>query len=439
MAIKNLRVKILQVRLPIIGNIKIGEKGATRKSQSGGEYQLPTKLKHFKVTTLERGLDNNFIIDEEAVELYGKEPTVLPVRLLYDDPDLSIQTRLACYVGVKAWCVGDGETASRIKGQGPDRMDVTCPCERITPDYVGSDKCKIALKGIFVLDGLSRVGGVHCFRSTSWNTASGMLSSADFVRGLTGGPLAGLPLQLSLRHKDTVIPGGKEAGKKTVIPIVSLEYAGSVRNLRQIAHDVAAENALYGARMRAIEAQARLMIEHEVLEVRDLTPDEAAEEMANTGDVIDVEEVTDKEGAKDQAAGSPVTPEPPKGRKRLVSWPDADPKLFGHGFASCGATLEQLTTLLALQNGDATGEKKKVVDQYMAENLAPTQQRTSYLREDEIQWLIDELSVAPEDAAGEDVGIVGNLAVADGHAGADERQEEPPAGVGDDDGFPMAE
>src|SRR3974390_2832716 len=96
-------IKGLTPRLPERGHVKIGTLGAQRKSTRNPQttYQLPQKLDHFRVTTMQRGEDGNFLIDRALYEKLGlpEEPTELPVRLLYDDIALNFPTRYACFAG----------------------------------------------------------------------------------------------------------------------------------------------------------------------------------------------------------------------------------------------------------------------------------------------------------------------------------------------------
>lgn len=54
------------------------------------------------------------------------------------------------------------------------------------------------------------------------------MSSIEFIYGLTGGRLAGLPFVLTLQPKTTVIPGTKTT---TTIYMVNLEFKGSMGQL----------------------------------------------------------------------------------------------------------------------------------------------------------------------------------------------------------------
>jgi hypothetical protein len=209
--LRSLQVKNLRPGLPERGKIKIGKKGAKKKSKGGGEYQVPVKLDHFIITTNERDADNNFVIDADihALDGIGAKPTEIPVRLLFDDIELNFQTSWACYNGRALFCAGDGETASRLGDDG-NRFDVDCTCERAEPGYEPQgERCKLNGNLSVLIDGAGGVGGVWKFRTTSYNSVVGILSSLAFIKTLTGGRLAGIPLMLRVFPKTVVAPGGK--------------------------------------------------------------------------------------------------------------------------------------------------------------------------------------------------------------------------------------
>ncbi|MBE0505873.1 MAG: hypothetical protein IBX50_04025, partial [Marinospirillum sp.] len=104
-------VKNLTPGLVERGKIKIGMKGAARTSGSGSTFQMPKKLDHFLVTSMDRGNDNNYLIDQRIMEMLGSNPTEIPVKLVYDDPELNFPTRYAMYNGKTLQCTGDGNIA----------------------------------------------------------------------------------------------------------------------------------------------------------------------------------------------------------------------------------------------------------------------------------------------------------------------------------------
>jgi len=256
-------IKGLIPRLPERGHIKIGELGAVRKSTRGNDYQLPQKLDHFRVTTLDRDPKNanNFVIDQALYERLDlpEKPTELPVRLLYDDLELNFPTRYACYAGQKLWCVGDGEQALRASkehGQNPlpEPFPVACPCHRIEPTYKGKDVCKINGRLSVLIDGAGGIGGVWVFRTTSYNSVTGILSSLAFIRNLTGGILANIPLTLRLQKKRAANPND---GSGLDIWVASLEYPGNASELLETAHDIALHRAQTHLSIANIEEEAR--------------------------------------------------------------------------------------------------------------------------------------------------------------------------------------
>jgi len=277
--VKSLNVVNLMPGLTERGKIKIGEKGRTIMSAKGKQFQPPQKLDYFKVTCLEKGPDDNYLIDEEVRRLYGDKPRVLPVRLLYDDVDLNFQSRYACFNGKTLWCAGNGRTAYRLTGANGERKEVECPCYRQNPDYQPppgvQDKCKINGTLSVIIDGVERVGGVWKLRTTSYNSVVGILSSLALIQRLTGGPLAGLPLQMTLNPKTVIIPTSGQAMK---VWVVGLEYKGTIESLQQIAFEKAKQYALHHVKIEQIEQHARALISHSPVVLDDVDPVEVIEE-----------------------------------------------------------------------------------------------------------------------------------------------------------------
>jgi hypothetical protein len=239
------------------GKIKIGRKGATREKQGGGTYQLPQKLDHFLVTTLERGKDNNFVIDEQIHSIIGKEPKSIPVKLLFDDIALNFQCRYACYNGKTLFCSGDGEVALRMNPGSAERIEVQCPCNRQDPTYTGTDKCKINGTLSVMIDGVNSVGGIHKFRTTGYNSTVGILSSLTLIRSLTGGFLAGLPLRMSIQPKVCTNPVD---GSSQTVYVVGIEFAGTMDDLYGKTLAIAQKNADFRARMIHVEDEVKKLI-----------------------------------------------------------------------------------------------------------------------------------------------------------------------------------
>ena len=247
--------------MPERGKIKIGAKGKMRKSNQGNAFQPPVKLDHFRITTLQRLEDGNLERDEVIHQRLGDKPTEIPVRLLYDDPELNFPTRYAAFVGRTLWCSGDGVSALRLTKDGKDRFELDCPCHLSDPSYQPKrgdpPRCKMNGALSVVIDGASGLGGVWKFRTTSYNSITGIMGAMIFVRSITGGPLANIPLKLRVQPKQATAPTD---GSPVLIYIVSLEFDGTVEDLQHRAHQIALDRARTHVSIAEIETEARRML-----------------------------------------------------------------------------------------------------------------------------------------------------------------------------------
>lgn len=260
-------IKNLIPRLAEVGKIKCGIKGEMRKSQYGKEFMLPKKLDHFIITTLERDQGGHLLLDNALMERLknGKEKiTEIPIRLLYDDIDLNFQTRYALYSGNKCVCSGDGETAESI-----EKGSIPCPCNRQPPEYAGNDKCKINGTLVCLIEGAEKIGGCYKFRTTSYNSVTNILSSLIFIKTITYGKLAWIPLVLTLAAKSTTIPGKQQ---NTTVYCASIEFRGGISNLQQLGLDISKQQIEYKLNMDHIEDNAKkqlLITQEDPIEAQD--------------------------------------------------------------------------------------------------------------------------------------------------------------------------
>lgn len=357
----------LNPSLPERGKLKIGRRGKTTTSSTGKSFQMPEKLDHFLITTMERlpAPDNNFVVDKAAHEKFGKEPTELPVRLLYDDPTLNFPTRYADFIGRKLWCTGNGETAQRLQRDGTHK-EVQCPCRFADADYQPKQneppRCKMNGSLSVLLDGAGGIGGVWKFRTTSYNTIVGILSSQAFIRQVTGGILANVPLKMSVRPKQATAPDGSQQ----TVYIVSLEYAGNLDELQQAGHKIALDRAKTHLSVRNIEEEARRLLQF------------APKDVPLPGDTVDevVEEFYPEEAVSPGAMpGADAAPRPtrqdapvePEGIPFAVVTLDGEEKSFLDAEEATAAYVAVLRT--------AAGIGRKAVDGAVETNTLPDQLR----------------------------------------------------------------
>lgn len=257
------------------GKIKIGMKGESKQGKYGGNFRMPTKLDHFIVTTTAKNREGDFIKDEEIMAAIGENCTSIPIRLLYDDPELNFPTSYAHYDSAACKCRGDGVNARTADGK-------IIPCDPETCQAAIDKKCKPNGVLSVLLEDAPTVGGVYKFRTTSWNSIRNILTSMEFIKGLTGGMLKGIPLTLTVRPKTTVIPGTSQT---TTIYIVNVEYPGSIKSLMTQARDELSVRADSMALQQSLEDKARMLLDAPTPEdecrdiVEEFYPDTAKEEL----------------------------------------------------------------------------------------------------------------------------------------------------------------
>ena len=305
--------------MPEIGKIKIGKKGELRTGKNG-PYRLPVKQDHFTITTLEKDSEDNYIPDIGLMQSIGnatnQDPvklTRIPVRLLWNDVDLNFASRYAAYGGTSVWCTGDGEKALRTTGQNVF-AERECPCPNLDRDFHATrenPKCKIAGLLSVIIEGAGGVGGVHKFRTTSFNSTDGITAALMFLSGVTGGQIAGVALDMTLNPKRVADP----SGKAQTVYVVGLEFRGTVEALRDEGYRIALGNTHAKLRLEQIENQARRLLP----EPGEVFPGEDAQDII--GEFNPPQEAADGMDANtEEAAGSGTGPTdgppPPIRRKR---------------------------------------------------------------------------------------------------------------------------
>jgi hypothetical protein len=255
-----------------VGKIKIGCAGEERTAKSGVKYNLPQKLDHFIVTTCEKQ-GANFKLDIIMAKL-GEKPREIGIRLIFDSIEENFDTSYSYYSGHKCFCRGDGKAATRrkyakegklIKLTGEEEK-LACPCELLDPSEDGRGRCKPYGILMCVLEKAERVGGVYKFRTTSYNSIRGIMTSLAFIRQASGGILSGIPLWLTVSPRQVETP----QGQKSLVHIVNIEYRGSLDELIAKGAEVAKVRSQSQVAMAEVRKSLRL------ISMVDTTEDEAA-------------------------------------------------------------------------------------------------------------------------------------------------------------------
>ena len=190
-------LKGLALTPPVIGRISIGrvvERNGKRLPEKDDEFTITSQVQH-KDGWINHPLDDALRADA------GSKLRTIPIKLLFDDPDLNMRANYTLFnrqTGRPA-CVGNGETCRRVTATGIQTFECQTP-----------DACELAQgKDCKPYGRLNvRIGdddelGTFILRTTGFNTIRTLLARMKYLHALSGGLLASLPLELRLRGKST--------------------------------------------------------------------------------------------------------------------------------------------------------------------------------------------------------------------------------------------
>jgi hypothetical protein len=192
-------IKGLAITPPVLGRISIG-----RVVERNGK-RLPEKDDQFTITSQVQTKDGwvNHPIDDELrkTTTNGKIRSI-PVRMLFNDPDLNLRAEYSLFdrQNGRPLCVGNGENCRRSKENGVE----TLPCP--SPDH-----CPLAKGGLCKPYGRLNVKiadddelGTFIFRTTGYNSIRSLAARLSYYQAVSGNLLSCLPLQLRIRGKSTM-------------------------------------------------------------------------------------------------------------------------------------------------------------------------------------------------------------------------------------------
>lgn len=197
-------------RLPRVAKIRLGIKATTA---NGTEY--PKAVDYFVV----REDDHTPKAFADSFHtLYGDQPKELfPVVLPSDDTEKVFPQYMRRYgKGSGLICKGDGDTATEVDKQGEM---FTHTCDPANCEWVKSKHCKATATLSAMLPKVKGGLGVAQIVTSSFYSIVALNSSLEFLRDLTGGRLAGIPLTLRVVMQE-VSPDGK----KKLVPTLRLSY-----------------------------------------------------------------------------------------------------------------------------------------------------------------------------------------------------------------------
>jgi hypothetical protein len=189
-------LKGLALTPPIIGRISIGkvvEKNGKRLPEKDDEFTLTSQVQN-KDGWVPHPLN-------ETLRQANTKLRQIPVRLLFDDPDLNMRASYSLFdrqTG-RPLCVGNGETCRRSTASGIQSMPCPAP-----------EGCELAEKGCKPFGRLNvRIGdddelSAFVFRTTGFNSIRTLSTRLRYFHAVSGGLLSTLQLELRLRGKSTM-------------------------------------------------------------------------------------------------------------------------------------------------------------------------------------------------------------------------------------------
>ena len=199
-------LKGLALTPPVIGRISIG-----RVVEKNGK-RLPQKDDEFTLTSQVQNRDGWVIhpLDELLRKDKGAKLRSIPVRLLFDDPDLSLRASYTMFDRLtgRPVCVGNGETCKRATSSG--MQGFACPAPHACPLAEGGS-CKPYGRLNVRIDAEGSTGdelGSFVLRTTGFNSIRTLSARLRYFHAVSGGVLSTLPLALRLRGKSTTLSHG---------------------------------------------------------------------------------------------------------------------------------------------------------------------------------------------------------------------------------------
>jgi hypothetical protein len=240
-------LKGLALTPPVIGRISIG-----KMVEKNGK-RLPEKDDEFTVTSQVQGREGwvPHPVDQHLRQAAGGKLRSIPVRLLFDDPDLNLRASYCMFDrgSGRPLCVGNGEACRRATPSGMQ----TLPCP-------APEGCELAERGgckpygrMNVVIGDDDELGSFIFRTTGFNSIRTLATRMRYLQAASGGLLAAMPLELRLRGKSTTQSHRVPVYYVDLVPRVGMSLAAAVAAAREL-H---AERTKAGIDQSALDSAAR--------------------------------------------------------------------------------------------------------------------------------------------------------------------------------------
>jgi len=190
-------LKGLAITPPVLGRISIG-----KVVEKNGK-RLPEKDDQFTITSQVQNKDGwlPHPLDESLRKEQGGKIRNIPIRLLFNDPDLNFRAEYSLFDRTtgRPLCVGNGENCKRQTEEGIKSF----PCP--SPDactLAKGNSCK-PYGRLNVALGDDDPLGSFVFRTTGFNSIRTLSARLQYFQAISGNKLSCLALELRLRGKST--------------------------------------------------------------------------------------------------------------------------------------------------------------------------------------------------------------------------------------------
>ncbi|WP_244814731.1 phage capsid protein [Caballeronia sp. Lep1P3] len=190
-------LKGLAITPPIVGRITIGhivENNGKRLPEKDDQFTLTSQMQNASGWLLHP-------LNEMLRKAIPGKLRSIPVRMLFNDPDLNLRAEYSLFdrKSGRPVCVGDGEICRRFTDGGIATLGCPTPesCE-----FGEVSGCK-PYGRLTVTIGDEDELGSFIFRTTSYNSIRTLSARLQYFNAVSGGLLACLPLELKLRGKST--------------------------------------------------------------------------------------------------------------------------------------------------------------------------------------------------------------------------------------------
>lgn len=189
-------LKGLAITPPVLGRISIG-----KVVEKNGK-RLPEKDDQFTITSQVQNKDGwlPHPLDETLRKEQGGKIRNIPIRLLFNDPDLNFRAEYSLFDRTtgRPLCVGDGQNCKRQTEEGIKSFP--CPSPDACPLAKGGCKPYGRLN---VALGDDDPLGSFVFRTTGFNSIRTLSARLQYFQAISGNRLSCLELELRLRGKST--------------------------------------------------------------------------------------------------------------------------------------------------------------------------------------------------------------------------------------------